>query len=323
MAMTFPATVDYSYARPGAQAIKDYGANGAMRYLGTDGRCITTGERDELLGAGLGIGLIWETTARRPADSGWTGGVADAQSANREADRLAAPGDCPIFYAVDFQPTSAELGGPIADYFRGALSVGGRPVRAYGCAAVLQHLCGDCGMFPDSWQCGAWSYAGTAPGTPINDGGYSLVLSPYASSYQAIGYVMGDQCDHNNQLVTSPYWLWGVGSGAGDEMTDEDWNRMASLLNTMIVGKLAEHSSPQALVGDDNCQFTVVLGPDGPRRYTMGSPPEVTLLKRLGLIAPSHPEAPPKACPPVIEVSTLSPDEREVLYGYPEVSDAS
>jgi len=321
MAMTFPATVDYSYARPSMQSIKDYGANGAMRYLGTDSRCITVAERNSLQGAGLGIGLIWETTASRPLD-GWNAGVNDAHSANREADAIGAPGNIPIFYAVDFQPTTAQLTGPVAAYFSGVLSVGGRPVRAYGCASVMQHLCGECGFFPDSWQCGAWSYPGTAPGTPIHDGGYDLVLSPYASSYQAIGFVLGDSCDHNNQLVSSPYWLWGVGSGAedGDEMTDEDWNQMRTMLNNFIVGKMAVHSTPQALLTDNNGQFLVRLTDQGPVRINMHSPAEVTLMQRIGLVAPQKPEYPPAVCPTAFDVADLSQEERDVLYGYPEAN---
>lgn len=102
-----------------------------------------------------------------------------------------------------------------------------------------------------------------------------------------------------------------------DEMTDEDWNHMASLLNTMIVGKLAAHTTPTVLLSDSNGQFAVVMTDTGPRRYTMGSPAEVTLAQRLGWVAPSKPMAPPAACPPAVNVADLSPAEREILYSYP------
>jgi hypothetical protein len=103
----------------------------------------------------------------------------------------------------------------------------------------------------------------------------------------------------------------------GDEMTDEDWNHMASLLNTMIVGKLAAHSAVQALVTDSECQFTVVMTNEGPRRYIMSSPAEVTLAKRLGWVTPQRPVAAPNPTPPAIDVAALSADERDVLYSYP------
>jgi len=190
-----------------------------MRYLGHDGRCINRSEAEHLLDYGLGIGLIMETSASA-ALGGWGTGVDHGNKANNWADELDAP-DVPIFYAVDFQPTSNELYGPIADYFRGAMSVGGRAVRAYGCAAVMQALCGDLGLFPDSWQCAAWSYPGTAPGSPIHDGGWDLVLSPYASMLQCIGYVLGDTSDHNNLTTADLSFMWGC-EAPEPEDKDED-----------------------------------------------------------------------------------------------------
>jgi hypothetical protein len=318
MGMTWPAIIDYSYGRPSMQSIKDAGYKGVMRYLGDDGRCIFAAERDQLLGAGLGIGLIWETSASRPL-AGYQAGIDDAHSANRFADQLGAPGTR-IYYAVDFAPTTAELNGPVSDYFHGVMSVNARPPRAYGCAQVMQRLCGDLKLFPDSWQCAAWSYPGTAPGTPIHDGGYNLVMSPYCSFLQNIGYVLGDTSDHNSLITTDAEWMWGLSGDSedGNEMTDEDWNHMASLLNTMIVGKLASHTSPQALLSDSHGQFTIRLTDHGPIRYTMHSPAEVTLMQKLGLVAPAKPAAPPAPSPSAFDVNTLSQEERDVLYGYPE-----
>ncbi len=105
----------------------------------------------------------------------------------------------------------------------------------------------------------------------------------------------------------------------GDEMTDEDWNHMASLLNTMLVGKLAAHTSPRVLIGDSNGQFAIVMTDEGPRRYTFGSPAEVTLAQRLGWVAPQQPRPAPNPCPPAFDVADLSPAERDVLYSYPEL----
>lgn len=317
MGMTFPAVIDYSYGRPTMDSICAAGYTGVMRYLGNDGRCLYPNERDQLLGAGLGIGLIWETTARRPVD-GYNAGIEDARSANAEADELGAPGDTRLYYAVDFQPTSGELTGPISDYFRGVKDAGGREPRAYGCASVMEHLCGALHLFPDSWQCAAWSYPGTAPGTPIYDGGYNLVLSPYASMLQNIGYVLADTSDHNSLITADVSWMWGI-EGSGDEMTDADWNKMVSILNTMIVGKLAVHSTPGIMMADDHGQFTVFHTEDGPRRYVFRSLAEASLSTKVGLVAPQKPVNPPDPSPPVLNVNDLSPDERDALYTYPTV----
>ena len=273
MGMTWPCTVDYSYVRPGAQAIHDYGAVGAMRYLGDDSRCIFAAERDELLGAGLGIGLIWESSARRPCD-GYQAGVDDAYRANAEADQLGAPGDTRIYYAVDFQPTTSELTGPVSDYFWGVVSVGGRPSRAYGCASVMQRLCGDLQLWPDSWQCAAWSYPGSAPGTPISDGGYSLVLSPYAHMLQNIGYVMNDSCDHNSLVSADVSWMWGL-EGTGD------WFDMATKEDLeAVVRDVVASMVPSNLVWqDDEALWEVLVRSDGSRiRRRIVSPKELDLL---------------------------------------------
>jgi hypothetical protein len=257
--MNFPAVVDYSYGRPSPSSIANSGYVGALRYLGHDGRCLTRGEADGLLAAGLGIGLIYEEAASACL-GGWNTGVQHANNANRYADEVGAP-DVPIFYAVDFQPTPDQLYGPIVEYFRGAMSVGGRPVLAYGCAMVMQCLCGDV-VFPDSWQCAAWSYPGTAPGTPINDGGWNLVLSPYASILQCIGYVLGDTSDHNNLITADRSFMWGL-EGTGDEMTDDDWNHMASMLSATMVSKLAMHNSQGNLIEDAMMASTKTIAGDG------------------------------------------------------------
>lgn len=309
-----PAVVDYSYARPAPSDIVGAGYWGAMRYLGNDSRCLDVAEADRLLQAGLGIGLIWETSARRPLE-GRSAGLTDGLSANDYADFLAAP-NIPIYYAVDFQPTPDEIRGPITDYFYGCTEAHGRPVRAYGNAAVVHHLVAETSIMPTAWQCAAWSYPGTAPGTPISDGGFNLVLSPYAHMLQNIGYVLGDSSDHNSLITHDRSFMWGYETTGGDEMTDDDWNHMTSLLNTMIVGKLAMHSSPSVLLADEHGQFMLVMTNEGPRRYIFG-PAEVDMAAKVGLIAPQKPTTPPAPSPYAYDVGQLTDAERDVLYGYP------
>lgn len=104
-----------------------------------------------------------------------------------------------------------------------------------------------------------------------------------------------------------------------DEMTDEDWTHMASLLNTMIVGKLAAHTNPRVVISDDQGQFVVVFTDEGPRRYVFESGPEVTLGQRIGWIAPQKPTAPPNPAVASVHVNDLTPEERDILYSYPTV----
>lgn len=54
--------------------------------------------------AGLGVGVVWETTAER-ALSGQAGGLVDGPAARAAANALGFPADHVIFGAVDFDPT--------------------------------------------------------------------------------------------------------------------------------------------------------------------------------------------------------------------------
>lgn len=193
-----PAVVDYSVARPAPLTILANGYLGAMRYLGTDSRCLTQPELIALHTAGLAVGLIWETSADRAA-SGYQGGKYDAQTANGLADALGAPEWLPIFMAVDFEPTAAQLNGSVSDYFRVAQSESRRPVRPYGSYAVQEHLCGALGLFPCGWQCVAWSYG---------------QRSRFACLYQRLGYVLGNTSDHNDVLMDPQQFLWSTKWGA-------------------------------------------------------------------------------------------------------------
>ena len=67
-------------------------------------------------------------------------------------------------------------------------------------------------------------------------------------------------------------------------------------------------------------QFALVFKDGHPYKLGMGSPAEVTLAQRTGLIAPQKPENPPAASPAAVEVADLSPEERDVLYSYPAIN---
>ena len=125
--------VDYSYSHPSPQSIKDAGFAGVVRYLGWDfgngPRCISPSERDGLLGVGLDIALVWETTANMTL-RGAAGGSVDGAEANRQADVLGFPVDSPIYVAVDFDVSDAQLA--VVDAYRTAFGAVGRPCLVYG-----------------------------------------------------------------------------------------------------------------------------------------------------------------------------------------------
>jgi hypothetical protein len=203
--------VDYSYSRPGASAIIAYGAIGAMRYLGNDSRCIFAAERDELLNAGLGIGLIWETQADRVLQ-GAGAGRTDAEQANNYANSLGAPGGTPIYYATDFHAQGGQITGPICEYYRAARDYGEREVRVYGGAPVIDHAHDHLGL-RGGWQAAAASWS-------------EYRMSPYAEMHQQVAYVINNTSDTNIVLCgdDSIDWLWGYEGGI--PVTEDELRRI-------------------------------------------------------------------------------------------------
>lgn len=222
------STVDYSYSYPGAGTIAGAGYIGAERYLGTDGRCLTGWERDELLSAGLGIGLIWETAADRSLDGYWAGWN-DATAANDYAGDLDAP-VISIWYATDFGASQSQIDGPIYDYYRGVADYGGRPPRVYGGAPVIDMASQRLGYGP-GWQAAAASWS-------------NYELSPNACLLQEVAQIWGGAADTNIVLCPDENidWLWGRSEGDWFTMaTEEDLRRVVtevvnSVLTTMYTG---------------------------------------------------------------------------------------
>lgn len=112
--------------------------------------------------------------------------------------------------------------------------------------------------------------------------------------------------------------LLGGGSAAEeDEMTEDDWAQMRTMLNNFLVGKLAMHSTPNVLMADDHGQFTVVIVDGHPHRRIFGNPAESSLASKVGWLAPQKPMNPPEPCPSAFHVNELTQEERDILYSYP------
>jgi hypothetical protein len=194
--------VDYSWARPAPADLARRGYTGAMRYLSYEpGKNLSHAERDALWAAGIAIGFVWETVPNRPL-AGYTAGAEDGRAANRQADDFGWPAWVPIAYAVDFDP--ANRLGAVVEYFKGALSVGGRPVGVYGTYSVLEALAPvvhqgrrvEC-----YWQCAGWSGSGSGSGGSIRlDDGSNRRVSRHACLYQDISETRHSGEDHNHVL---------------------------------------------------------------------------------------------------------------------------
>jgi LysM repeat protein len=165
---------DFSWGRPGANAIKTAGYMGVIRYLSDDttGKTLSASERDEYLAAGLGIRLVWEDGAQA-ALSGQARGLADGQKALKQAQALGFPKGLGIYYAVDFDATPAQQTA-IDAYgagFREGLG-GYYDCAEYGGYWIVSRSLAN-GTTKKSWQTVAWSGGNVVSGVNIYQTGQS------------------------------------------------------------------------------------------------------------------------------------------------------
>lgn len=147
--------IDYSFARPGGEAIKKAGYVGVMRYLSyTTGKTIDAKELKDLQDNGLSVGLVWETTAKRPLD-GESAGKLDATEAQKEAEKLGFKNPT-IYFAVDFDSTPTQQT-QIDAYLKGCAEIiGEKSVGVYGSYYIVER-CFKNGTATWFWQTLAWS----------------------------------------------------------------------------------------------------------------------------------------------------------------------
>lgn len=143
--------VDYAWSHPSLATLQAQGYTFAIRYIGgSTGKRLTIPERDALWAHGLGIVLVWETSATRPL-AGQYGGAIDGKEARIQARALGYPESMPIIIANDTDVYSGNIGA----------------VRAYNAAfareAGLFGIYGDTDAFSTmvgfstiNWHANAW-----------------------------------------------------------------------------------------------------------------------------------------------------------------------
>jgi len=150
--------VDYAWHGPiDTASLRSASVTFAMRYLSNDdGKNLHRSEADQLSRAGIDVGVVWESTPRRPL-SGRSGGVVDARKAASQAKACGMPSGRPIYFAVDYDAGDADKP-TIAEYLRGAAAVlgGAHQVGVYGGYWVVKY-CLDHGVATYGWQTLAWS----------------------------------------------------------------------------------------------------------------------------------------------------------------------
>lgn len=153
-----------------AEALRSQGYDFAMRYYSNNAsKNLSLGEARALSQAGLKIGVVWETSGTHAAFFTRAQGLADGAQAYRMArESIGQPFGSAIYFAVDYDPTQADIDGGISNYFTGvhaALYVAndGAPsyrVGVYGsglcCGALVER-----GMAELSWLSQSTGFAGS------------------------------------------------------------------------------------------------------------------------------------------------------------------
>lgn len=153
-----------------AVALKQQGYDFAMRYYSHNAaKNLSLGEARALSQAGLRIGVVWETSGTRANFFNRAQGLADGAAAFLMAKEvIGQPYGSAIYFAVDYDPTQADIDGVISNYFTGvraALYVGaeGQPsyrVGVYGsglcCASLIERE-----MASLSWLSQSTGFAGS------------------------------------------------------------------------------------------------------------------------------------------------------------------
>jgi len=147
-----PLGIDYAWSKPTAANIHAAGYSFVMRYLSHDeSKDLSLPEAQALRAQGLGIGLVWETTASR-AGQGQAAGAQDGAEAKSRAADLGYPTAAALYFAVDYDADPAV----VLPYFRGVQDCG-HPVGVYGSARVVESGLA-AGLAVYGWQTCAWSH---------------------------------------------------------------------------------------------------------------------------------------------------------------------
>lgn len=148
--------VDYSSGTMSSATVKANGLAFVCRYVSTPGKAknLTAAEVADFMGSGIGIVVVFEQGADNSL-GGSAQGVADATIADSQVSALGL-GGCPIYFAVDFDASMAQMP-TIAAYLQGAASVLGlERTGVYGGYPTVKYAF-DNGLVTYGWQTRAWS----------------------------------------------------------------------------------------------------------------------------------------------------------------------
>ncbi len=154
--------MDYAWARPNLAQLAAAGKRFAGRYVGpgSSGKLLTRSEADALAAHGIAVVSLAEGTATG-ALSGHIRGREHAVAALVHADGCGMPDGKPIYFAVDFDATPAQLE-TVAAYFRGVAEIlPHQQIGVYGGIRTIDYLIprglAAWGFQTYAWSAGRWS----------------------------------------------------------------------------------------------------------------------------------------------------------------------
>ncbi len=167
--------VDYMSTQDAARvaALKASGLGFVCRYYdgsgGTSAKCLDAAEAQALIAAGLQIFTVFETAPTDVAYFSRARGRSDGDAARTAAQAAGQPARFPIFFAVDYDASDADLVGPITEYFNGVNErlAGAYPIGVYGSFRVCQFAKAHWPAVPRLWQTYAWSGGQKADGLDL------------------------------------------------------------------------------------------------------------------------------------------------------------
>jgi hypothetical protein len=186
--------IDAAWSRPTPSQMTAAGKRFIVGYVSHDAsKNLTRANCQAYLNAGISVGLVWETTTNR-ALAGNAAGLADGKEARSQANALGFPADRPIFTAVDFDASHAQLTGPVDDYLTGfAKGVGGfRLAGVYGGIKTVKYVL-DEDLMTWGWQTYAWSNGKWDP-------------RAYAQQYRNGVNIAGHDTDLDRTRDLSAFW---------------------------------------------------------------------------------------------------------------------
>lgn len=153
------------------------------RYYSRNARkTLTLAEAQKLSAAGISIVSIWEAAAMAPLE-GMLDGATDAGLALVQAKAVEQPAGTAIYFAVDFDATTAQIAGPVTGYFKGVdMALAGKfTVGVYGSGAVIAAMKA-AGLAAYGWLSGAggWNGSKDFDGWDIKQG---LPADPYGFGF--------------------------------------------------------------------------------------------------------------------------------------------